>query len=1348
MRSSDGASFSEWSRLFDLNTESDAIPPTVPEWADSNEFISDGDTFIATWKPIDRELEQNKDFARYEIELTDGTKTVVIHTTNTSYTLTFDANRTIFGTAAAVVTARVRSRDQVGNVSAYSDTRTATNPKPSTPASMVVTELYDSIKIDWSPVDDWDLAGYRVQVSTTSATAGFITIYNGPSATYTHETTQFLTDHWYRVYAVDKFGTVSDSLTSSAKRPKSTFSSSDTTPPANATGLNGVGGFDAASGLGYIDISWTASSTPDDVSVYRIRYSKESGMWEYREVPDDATAYRLKDLLADANYTVQIQAVDAVGNASAWLTTSTSPVKAGKDTVTPSKPMAPIVATNALQAQVNISGQKDGGGAMESNVSYYNVYADSGSSTFVPSNSTLIGRVEQGVVMIETFNIPANGNGIQAQNWHFKVIAVSRAGLSSPASEAWSTSVSLIKNANIAEATITSAKIADLKADKITAGSGIINDLLIKAGLTVGDATTSGYIRSNEYAASGGSSGYYLTKDNLIIRSGEIEAKAIKLQAGSQNLVPAEFSDFEYPISFYPGKFSAPGTISEVSVWAKKFGAQSFATFWGAKAEDTVITMAQNPSTYNIPVEAGKEYIISAYAFRRGSVPTNVTMFVKLSNGTEVNLGATATRTDAAYSPDGSAAERLSGVTGVIPTGVTALHIGFRSTTQSALAGFNIDGLQVEERISLATTPSPWTAPASTTINAYGITTGALQSTAPALDDSGAVIPNMPAWSINTQGGAVLGDVLVRGRMIMGVSSESQTSILKSYNFAPGTSGWAVKSNGSSEFNDIFIRAQGEVVGDFIVSTGTIKAGTGLPRIEIANSGIKGYRDRGSRVEVYDLGNGGNQGVDSVSVVSHQSGDNGAFIKDGRLRFQQSDGTLVGIDLVDTAIPKLRKATLVSPQTIHINSSTAYASRIIVEDAFGESTPKIYSVSMYGHMQSSTFESGTIVLKVISDGSALKHYFLTRKTGALATSVIRILGLSGTNNLAVVGSLDITAVSGLSNVIEFSMDSAGNYYILTSPNAINVDGTRSQINNASIGNTTLHKLNSAGAIQWSTPMLGKFSALGSEGGAKISVVSDTSFRVVNSSTGAILDTFAYIAESGAAPPAQLFHVDGQSYFETIDNAASSYAIISRRLFSMSSTQSLRATGDVLSAPVLEISADANIGHADIVQANVARLKVQQFESDSVSIKELTTNLLPYGRRTRTNSAQNIGHNAWTAIALTTGEALTGGMEWDSGNNCFVVRRDGLYVIDGAIRWVSNGTGARGAAVFVNGNAKASTLIPALASATGCSSMVGTTLRLEDGDTVALRGYQGSGGALDAMSTAAEYTYMTIAYVGS
>lgn len=331
LRAVEGDSVSEWSRLFDLPVTIDSTPPDTPAWS-AQPVVVDGDTFVATWVALDTGQEQNKDLDHYEVEFSDGNIAVVIRTNNTSYTLTYDQNRINFGSASATINARVRSVDAVGNASPWNTSEGDTNPAPSPVNSITVTPLYDAIDVKWDAgtLPD-DFKEYVVQVSTTSASSGFATVFTGSAPQYTHASTSYSADHWFRVYVRDKFGTLSSAVTSTAVQVISPFGA-DTTPPAVPTAL-AASIVNDDNGLGATaTVTWNqAQPAENDLSGFYIRYRKVGDtVWSQSDVNaegafDTGTSYNTTLALQRAytNYEFQIRSYDFTGNESAWSATAT-----------------------------------------------------------------------------------------------------------------------------------------------------------------------------------------------------------------------------------------------------------------------------------------------------------------------------------------------------------------------------------------------------------------------------------------------------------------------------------------------------------------------------------------------------------------------------------------------------------------------------------------------------------------------------------------------------------------------------------------------------------------------------------------------------------------------------------------------------------------------------------------------------------------------------------------------------------------------------------------------------------------------------------------------------------------
>jgi len=133
-----------------------------------------------------------------------------------------------------------------------------------------------------------------------------------------------------------------------------------------------------------------------------------------------------------------------------------------------------------------------------------------------------------------------------------------------------------------------------------------------------------------------------------------------------------------------------------------------------------------------------------------------------------------------------------------------------------------------------------------------------------------------PKWSINTNGGAVFADALVLGHLLVGDGTGTPgNQFVSSYNYVAGSTGWAIKGDGSVEFNSGVFRgtvnfantsgSTPNLTGGTISGTSTISGlinigNTGSAHVEIGTnvfgeSGIRLYNS--SLVKLVDLNSNG-----------------------------------------------------------------------------------------------------------------------------------------------------------------------------------------------------------------------------------------------------------------------------------------------------------------------------------------------------------------------------------------------------------------------------------------------------------------------------------------------------------
>lgn len=810
---------SEWSRAFDILTQADTTVPTTPTgfaWAVS------GPSFYATWNKVTTNLDGTtiNDFDHYELSLTAGAVTKVIVTKNETYTLTFAENAALFGTAQPSITAKVRAVDNSQNPGPYTTTITSANAVPGNPTGLTATGDLNAIQLSWTPPGDTDIVGYNVYsgASKVAFTAG--TTYRYASTTYS---SQVMT-----VRTVDQFGQESTGASATAT-PASPFGG-DTTPPSTPTGLTAVITTTNTADLRTTAlVSWTAVADTD-LSEYRVQYRAAGTTdWSTIFVPKDATSTLVTGLRPYVNYEFRILAADFAANQSAYTAVVTA---LGATNNAPSVPQAPGAASNTMQVQVTPTGLNATGTAMESDVAFYEVYAST-TTGFTPAAANQLGTIPVGPAMAATFPLPATG-GTANQTWFIKVIAVDNQGLKSTASAQASASPTLITATNIVDATITSAKITSLNADKLTAGSGIITDMAVNSKLTMGNGTLNGSIESFGYTA-GGTTGFHIGSDGLTIKSGVISAPALLIQSG-MNLIPPQYADLEWASDYYTGGGVFPSTATiAMTTTTPKYGNQCMTITRTGTTGNAVLYFSTGGSAstdYNIEVVPGQVVTASAWVRNRSAVSTACSVGIRWNNNTNASLPATATVTPTASSATWVRVYN----TQTVPAGITAMKVYMVSATVTAGAQWDVDGVQAEIQNGAMTTPSTWSPSSMTKISGYGITTGAIQSTAVAqVYDSVQNLyvndpTNQPAWSINLSGSATLSNLAVRGVTILGTVNDDPAALstIASANYIPGDQGqgWMIRSDGYAEFRDM---AANSISGDVIdggIITGAMIIGT------------------------------------------------------------------------------------------------------------------------------------------------------------------------------------------------------------------------------------------------------------------------------------------------------------------------------------------------------------------------------------------------------------------------------------------------------------------------------------------------------------------------------------------
>ncbi len=274
----------------------DMTPPTVPTGVAANATSSQ--SVVVTW--VASTDAGGSGLAGYRIFRNGGANPVA---TVGAGVLTFTDTGLQPNTAYSYV---VRAFDGDGNVSAASNSATATTPQdstpPSVPTNVVATALSStSVRVNWSASTDTGgsgLAGYRIYRNGVLLSAAAAS-----ATTFTDATATPNTAYDYRVSAIDNANNES-----AQSAPSNVTTPADTTPPSVPAGLTLTSVTATQVGL-----SWSASTDTGG-----------SGLAGYRVFRDGTqigtpttTSFNDTTVVAGTTYTYTVRSADNAGNVSA-----------------------------------------------------------------------------------------------------------------------------------------------------------------------------------------------------------------------------------------------------------------------------------------------------------------------------------------------------------------------------------------------------------------------------------------------------------------------------------------------------------------------------------------------------------------------------------------------------------------------------------------------------------------------------------------------------------------------------------------------------------------------------------------------------------------------------------------------------------------------------------------------------------------------------------------------------------------------------------------------------------------------------------------------------------------------
>jgi fibronectin type 3 domain-containing protein len=247
-------------------------------------------------------------------------------------------------TAGTSYTYRVQASDTAGNLSAFSNTASATTQSPPTaPANLTATAVSVSqINLSWTASSSsFGLANYIVQRCQGTGCSNFAQIASFPATTTTYSDTGLTsgTAYSYRVQASDTAGNLSgfsNTATATTQGPPSA--------PGNLTAT--------AVSTSQVNLSWTASSSSIGLANYFVQRCQGTGCSNFAQIasiPATTTTYSDTSLTSGTAYSYRVQASDTAGNLSAFSNVASA--------TTQTPPTAPgnLTATATGATQINLS---------------------------------------------------------------------------------------------------------------------------------------------------------------------------------------------------------------------------------------------------------------------------------------------------------------------------------------------------------------------------------------------------------------------------------------------------------------------------------------------------------------------------------------------------------------------------------------------------------------------------------------------------------------------------------------------------------------------------------------------------------------------------------------------------------------------------------------------------------------------------------------------------------------------------------------------------------------------------------------------------------------------------------
>ena len=343
VRATDAAgNLSPYSSVASATTQADTQPPTAPSGLGAT--AASATQINLTWTAST----DNVGVTGYRVERCQGvgctTFTQVATPTGTAY------NDTGL-TPATSYSYRARATDAAGNLSAYSNTASATTQAdtqpPTAPSGLGATAASVSqVNLAWTAsTDNVGVTGYLVERCQGAGCTTFTQVATPAGTTYSDTGLTAAISYSYRVRATDAAGNLSP-----YSSVASATTQADTQPPTAPSGL----GATAASAT-QINLAWTASTDNVGVTGYRVERCSGAGCTTFAQIaaPGTLTTYSDMGLTASTSYSYRVRATDAAGNLSLYSNTASATTQTG-DTTPPTAPSG-LGATAASASQITLT---------------------------------------------------------------------------------------------------------------------------------------------------------------------------------------------------------------------------------------------------------------------------------------------------------------------------------------------------------------------------------------------------------------------------------------------------------------------------------------------------------------------------------------------------------------------------------------------------------------------------------------------------------------------------------------------------------------------------------------------------------------------------------------------------------------------------------------------------------------------------------------------------------------------------------------------------------------------------------------------------------------------------------